>query len=88
MTYVRPSFRLLKFDPLPVDEARARQFGRRLQRLTADDRELVEDLIEVMIALRAGAGERKPALAKEVVRDLSVSIGLQLFDALEVRRAS
>ena len=60
-----------------------------LQLLGAADRVLVEDLIETLIVLRAGAGKREPAAAKELVQDLSTSTIHALFDALgsEVREA-
>ena len=75
--------KLLKFDGVRVDESKARQFGRRLQLLGDADRVLVEDLIETLIVLRAGAGKREPAAAKELVQDLSLSTVTTLFDALK-----
>jgi hypothetical protein len=77
----RPKLRLLKFQGAKVDEMRARQTGRRLQRLIDDDRALVEDLVEALLVLRAGAGQRQPAAARELARDLACSTAVALADA-------
>lgn len=76
----RPRLRLLKFEGAKVDEMQARQVGRRLQRLSEDDRALVTDLVEALIVLPGGA-KQHPAAARALVRDLTCSTASALMAA-------